>query len=1132
SFQLGSISGEVFADSNGDGTLDSGEAGLAGWTAYLDTNGNGQLDAGETSQITAANGGYSFTGLSAGTYTVRIVQQAGYQTTAPAGGYYSVAVQSGTAATAKNFGSFQLGSISGEVFTDTNGNGTLDTGETGLAGWTVYLDANANGQFDAGETSQITGAGGGYSFTGLSAGNYIVRTVQQAGYQATSPAGGFYSVPVQSGAAVTRKNFGNFQPGSISGRVFADTNGDGILDAGDTGLAGWTIYLDANNNGQFDAGETSQTSGTDGSYWFTGLLAGTYTVRIVQQTGYQTTGPAGDSYSITMQSGTAATGRNFGSFQLGTISGEVFTDTNGNGQLDTGETGLAGWIVYQDANNNGQFDGGEAYAITDAGGGYSFSGLGAGTYVIRVVQHAGYQTTDPAGGFYSMPVQSGSVATARNFGSFQLGSISGTVFADSNGNGQLDGGESGLAGWTAYLDSNGNGQLDAGETWQVTSASGGYSFTGLLAGDYTVRIVQEAGYQPTGPAGASFAVPVQSGTAATAKNFGQEAISGAPETPSLTAVSDTGISHTDQLTQLNNASSDLALQFSVAGTVPNATVTLYVDGQPIGSAVASSTTTVIATDGTTVLADGPHTFTATQTEPGKTASPVSPGEIVTILTTPPAAPDSPPSLAPGSDTGVSGSDNLTDNLTPTFISDATPYFRLYRDGVQISGDYEAGSYTPGTQADGTSSFTVTAVDAAGNESGPSPAVAVTFDSTAPTATISSPVSNPMLGPVNPMQIVFTKTVYGFDLSHLTLSRDGFAVSLATAALNTTDNVHFSLDNLADLTTLPGTYVLSVTGAGVTDAAGNALANSPVQTWTNSLLAGTSGDDQVKIVRDATDPTLADVYVNSGVTTFQLRFGNLPLLQTSLGDGNDTLTVDFSNGDPLPAGVTTYDGGSGSNVLAVVSPPGGNSLTAEPGRFLFNTTPIDLAGVDSVMPISTGGQDTLTVAPGTSLALASLPYKTLFVSGLSIAGDATLDLGENSLVLAYGASSPLAQLTQDIVNGRDGLPGARLISTAPTARPSALGIVDNQMLHLSTWSGLQIDDGTHQQIIVKFTYVGDTNLDGQVTQADLYNVIANQGGSGGWIAGDVNLDGDIDAADLQTVLGNMDAGTGGDNGPQL
>ena len=1137
SFQLGSIAGQVFTDSNGNGTLNAGEPGLAGWIVYVDANNNGNFDGGETYRVTDANGAYSFTGLGVGTYILRVVQQGGYQATSPAGGSNLISVQSGTVSTADNFGNFQPGSISGVVFADTNGNGALDAGEAGLAGWKAYLDSNGNGVFDTGEPSQFTAADGSYSFTGLSAATYHVRIVPQTGYQTTAPAGGLYSVAVTSGMAATAQNFGTFQLGSIAGEVFTDTNGNGTLDASENGLAGWTVYLDVNSNGVLDAGDISQTSAANGTYSFTGLSAGTYTVRMVSQAGYQSTSPAAGLYAVTVTSGTAVTHRNFGNFQPGSIAGTVYGDTDGNGQLNGNETGVSGWTVYLDTNGDGVRNNGEPSQVTAANGGYTFTGLSAGAYTVRVEEPAGYQTTGPAGGSYSVAIQSGTAASGNNFGSFQQGIISGEVFADTNGNGQLDAGESGLTGWIVYQDANGNGKFDGGEPYSITDANGGYSFSGLGVGTYVISVVPHAGYQPTGPAGGTYSVPVQSGTVGGGKNFGQQAISSGSGTPNLTLASDTGIFHTDLLTQLNNSASGQALQFSVANTVPGATITLYANGQPIGSAVATATTTVVATNGTTVLADGPHTFTATQTEPGKTMSAASPGQIVTILTAKPAAPLHAPALAPGSDTGVSASDNITANLTPTFISDAAPWFRLYRNGVQISGDYQTATYTTGTQSNGTSNFTVTAVDAAGNESSPSPAVAVTFDTTAPSATIDPTASNPVAGAVDPMQIAFTKATYGFDLSHLSLSRDGFDIPLTAAMLTTTDQINFSLADLAGLTALPGTYVLSATNTGVTDAAGNAMANSPIQTWTNTLLAGTSGDDQVTIVRDAANSALADVNVNvvnnpAAGYSFQLRSGNLPQFQVGLGAGNDTLTVDFSNGNPLPAGQTTYDGGTGNNVLAVVSPPGGNALTAEPGRFLFNTTPIDLTGVGSVMPISSDGKDTLTIAAGTSLKLASLPYKTLFVSGLTIAADSSLDLADNGLVLAYGASSPLAQLTQDIVNGRDGLSGAKLLTTATAARPSALGLVDNQMLHLSTWAGRQIDDGTHHQIIVKFTYVGDVNLDGQVTQDDLYNVFANQGGSGGWFAGDVNLDGVIDTADLQIVLGNMDAGTGGVNGQQL
>ncbi len=38
-------------------------------------------------------------------------------------------------------------------------------------------------------------------------------------------------------------DFGNYRPVSISGRKFEDLDGDGVKDAGEPGLVGWTIEL-------------------------------------------------------------------------------------------------------------------------------------------------------------------------------------------------------------------------------------------------------------------------------------------------------------------------------------------------------------------------------------------------------------------------------------------------------------------------------------------------------------------------------------------------------------------------------------------------------------------------------------------------------------------------------------------------------------------------------------------------------------------------------------------------------------------------------------------------------------------------------------------------------------------------
>ncbi|NEP11656.1 MAG: S8 family serine peptidase, partial [Symploca sp. SIO2C1] len=89
--------------------------------------------------------------------------------------------------------------------------------------------------------------------------------------------------------------------GQIQGMVWDDQNGNGIQEAGEVGLANWTVYLDQNQNGQMDAGETSTTTDTNGNYVFSGLAGGTYYVAEVVQNAWQLTYPSSSSTATKSQ---------------------------------------------------------------------------------------------------------------------------------------------------------------------------------------------------------------------------------------------------------------------------------------------------------------------------------------------------------------------------------------------------------------------------------------------------------------------------------------------------------------------------------------------------------------------------------------------------------------------------------------------------------------------------------------------------------------------------------------------------------------------------------------------------------------------------------------------------------------
>lgn len=487
--QLGSISGTKFNDLNQDSLLTPGEPGLAGWTIFIDTNNNGTLEATEPTALTNASGGYAFTNLTAGNYTVREVQQPGWVQTTPNPG--PVSVTGGGDITGINFGNNQSGTITGIKFNDSNGNGLFDAGETPLQGWTIFVDGNGNGVPDTGEGTLVTGADGRYTFANVPPGNYTLREVQQPGWTQTTPNPGAVGVSGGTNAIV---NFGNRQLGSISGVKFNDLNNNATFDTGETGLAGWTIFIDANGNGTLEATEPTTVTNANGGYTFTSIPAGNYTVREVQQPGWVQTTPNPGPVSVT--GGSNITGINFGNNQFGTITGIKFNDTNTNALFDAGEATLQGWTVFIDANGNGTLEATEAAAVTGVDGRYTFANVPPGNYTLREVQQTGWTQTTPNPGSVGI---SGGTNAIVNFGNRQFGSVSGIKFNDTNANSLFDAGETPLAGWTIYIDANGNGTLDATEPTTVTGTNGSYVFTNVPPGNYILREVQQPGWVQTVP---------------------------------------------------------------------------------------------------------------------------------------------------------------------------------------------------------------------------------------------------------------------------------------------------------------------------------------------------------------------------------------------------------------------------------------------------------------------------------------------------------------------------------------------------------------------------------------------------------------------------------------------------------
>nr|WP_315257127.1 SdrD B-like domain-containing protein [uncultured Duganella sp.] len=561
-----SLGDTVWYDSNRNGTLDSGEAGVAGVkVTLLDANGNPVAGATAT---TDASGHYQFNNLKPGTYSVQfdkaslpanyLFTSAGQDSDAnvDTGITSQVTLASGGSAQQLDAGIvIKQATIGDLVWEDSNGNGVQDVGEQGIDGATVTLkDANGNTV-----GSVVTHDGGQYSFT-VDPGTYSVSVGAPAGYVATGAGKGGNSaadsdidvngktgsITLTPGQVKTDIDAGFYRPASLGDKVWYDSNRDGVQDSGEAGVAGVkVILLDAAGN---PTGATATTD-ANGNYSFIGLKPGTYSVQFDKATlpanyDFTSTGKGsaasdsdantstGKSGQVTLNSGDNNTDLDAGIvIKQATVGNRVWEDTNGNGVQDSGELGVDGaTVALKDSNGNVV-----STVVTHDGGQYSFT-VDPGTYTVSVAPPSGYVFTGAgkggngaldsdvnANGDASVTLTPGQNNVDIDAGVYRPASLSQVVWFDADRDGRLNNGEVGAAGVkVTLLDASGNAVAGAVAT---TDANGHYQFTNLAPGSYSVQFDKS-----TLPVGYNFTSAAQGAPG----NGGSDADTGTGKTAQVT----------------------------------------------------------------------------------------------------------------------------------------------------------------------------------------------------------------------------------------------------------------------------------------------------------------------------------------------------------------------------------------------------------------------------------------------------------------------------------------------------------------------------------------------------------------------------------------------------------------------
>ncbi|MFD0674071.1 SdrD B-like domain-containing protein [Cohnella sp. GCM10027633] len=335
--------------------------------------------------------------------------------------------------------------------------------------------------------------------------------------------------------------------GAIGNYVWADTDGDGIQDGGEPGIAGVEVHLlDQSGNPVLDALSNPMIETTDGTgfYEFTDLLPGNYRVQFPEKVG-----TAGNEKIITFKSHTSSTPLNDSNpnangrtdviaLQLGEINHTIDAgyvepvelgdlvwydgDYDGvqGGASDTPASGIT--VRLLDGSNNPvkAADGTTNRTFTTAADGeYLFDYLLPGTYKVEFQLPAGYGFTrkDRGGNDtldsdvnrtanLSPTVQTsgrtdnyvlttpGTSNLTADAGLVQLSSLGDLVWVDRDADGVQDGGESGVSGVTVRLYYAEDASPATVYRTATTSGTGAYAFNNLYPGHYTVEVVRPANY--------------------------------------------------------------------------------------------------------------------------------------------------------------------------------------------------------------------------------------------------------------------------------------------------------------------------------------------------------------------------------------------------------------------------------------------------------------------------------------------------------------------------------------------------------------------------------------------------------------------------------------------------------------
>jgi hypothetical protein len=326
------------------------------------------------------------------------------------------------------------------------------------------------------------------------------------------------------------------------------------------------------------------------------------------------------------------------------------------------------------------------------------------------------------------------------------------------------------------------------------------------------------------------------------------------------------------------------------------------------------------------------------------------------------------------------------------------------------------------------------------------------------------------------------------------------------------------------------------GITITNTGGTILANGAGISLTSDTINGgtlsTTNNGSVTIL-DSSSVTFSGITnsasLNTSASDLVTFTGNLLDNGQISIDSDDThfSTISFSGGTLSGFGSLRLNAGSLSVLAGSLTQASGHNITGA-GHITASITnngiiSANLTGETLVLASPVAGTGTVSVTSGAILAM-SPSIGSSIVGKLSVASTGKLDLANNHIFINYGATDPISSIAAWISSGYNAgaWNGPGIDSSIAAMNSASYGIGYPDSADPGNPAGL-----SSRQIEVKYTLLGDLNLDGTVNGVDFGTLAANFNHTvSRWDQGDFNYDNIVNGVDFGELAANFNKGASG------